>query len=288
MISPDAYQKFGEGQISEEELRQLETLDLMLKSASAASSAWHSGLGKTLTQGLAMGAAGGTGAALGAGAAMGGKKLWDKATYNRDMKKILDVYPQLKDYPKKDLNLAYSSLRHMNPHFSKDPLVGGTMLTQILKQRDPTNPESIRFDGALAADLVKARPHSDDPMTRALADSFARGMSGAIEERGRQRAAKDDRAWRADQSKLDREHRTKQSRIDRMSRKREGARGAVYARNLERDKHDNALVREALKKELEWYGPAPSTDSRRRFSDSREGKTEMDAHLRSRWGIEPR
>jgi hypothetical protein len=124
-------------------------------------------------------------------------------------------------------------------------------------------------------------------MTRALADSFARGMSGAIEERGRQRAAKDDRAWRADQSKLDREHRTKQSRIDRMSRKREGARGAVYARNLERDKHDNALVREALKKELEWYGPVREDTLGDRFR-RRRTQTEMDAHLRSRWGIEPR
>jgi hypothetical protein len=154
------------------------------------------GLKNELLQTALSGAMGGAGlfaaGAAGHGLVEGAKALKEKVSRGSDLRNITSVYPELTDYPQREIDLAYNSLRHLNPHFAKDPLVGGTLLKQILRSRDPSNPQSLRFEGGLAVDLVKSQPRESDTLNRLAVDAFQTGFQDAMKRRD----VLDERAWR--------------------------------------------------------------------------------------------
>jgi hypothetical protein len=263
MLDADVYQQLGEGQISEDEVQQLEALDGLLKGANLAGDAAKFTSGDAKRLALTALAIGGTNALVGAGMYQGTKAvgaLWDKATFNRDLNRILKVYPQLKEHSASDRRLAYASLRNMNPHFAKDPLVGGTLLGRILRDKNPADPNSgVRFSGDLAADLVKSRVRDDDPLAKMMGDAGSRGAQSAIDhhmkDRSSQRAMQADQAWRSEQAELDHGARVQAAATAARQQKQNLRRSHLRAESLEAKKHQNALQREAFKAESAWYGP---------------------------------
>jgi hypothetical protein len=95
----------------------------------------------------------------------------------------LDVHPDLKDYSKKDINLAYTSIRTMNPTFAKDPLVGGNLLGQVLRNRDIHDPSKApRFELGVAKELLTAERKGKDQLQETIQGSFRTGYELAVND----------------------------------------------------------------------------------------------------------
>lgn len=79
--------------------------------------------------------AAGAGAAMAAGIGSAVSKILDAATKSHDFKSMLENNQDLHEHyqadPKK-FNLMFSTLRTMNPTFSKDPLVAGAYMRQMV------------------------------------------------------------------------------------------------------------------------------------------------------------
>jgi len=130
------------------------------------------------------------------GGAKGLKAIQEKATFKRDLNRILEVYPHLREYPEDQIHLAYRSMRHLNPHFAKDPLVGGTLLGQILRSRDPSDPKSLRMEAGLAADLVRFRPREGETLKDRAQQAFQTGMTEALKSEGQRKMKEQEHAFR--------------------------------------------------------------------------------------------
>jgi len=89
---------------------------------------------KNLPEQAALGAATAGAAALVAGAGIGAHALYDAVTKGRDFRKMLSFNEDLaaahKENPKY-INAAFSTLRSMNPSFSRDPMVAGSFVRQM-------------------------------------------------------------------------------------------------------------------------------------------------------------
>jgi hypothetical protein len=76
--------------------------------------------------------------AAGAGVAavsFGAQKLYDAITKRRDFRLMLEHNPDLHEHLERDpkfFNQAYSSLRSVNPQFSKEPLIAGNYMRQMM------------------------------------------------------------------------------------------------------------------------------------------------------------
>lgn len=305
-IPAELYDDFRRGVVTEEELEQTEELWMGLKTASFsdfAQKAMGSEAGRTALLGLAGGVGAGGAGLIGLGAGKALKKGWDKLTYGRDMNRILEVYPHLKEYPERERHLAYDSLRHLNPHFAKDPLVGGTMLGQILRSRDPTNPKSLRFEGHLAADLVKSRVRDDDPVSSGLQNAFQQGMRDAMQESAKGRAYQQQLADRRQDSATDRAFREQQDAGRRAFDLQKAKDDRAHKEQLEQTKADRMMVQKALEKELEWFGPRgqeevanpdyhplnnPDVPERiiRPTNETITSRPSLRHHLKSKWGVD--
>lgn len=82
--------------------------------------------GQALTGALATGMVGAVGVAA--------SKIYDAATKSRDFRAMLSVNPELHDFVKENPNKAnslFTSLRQINPDFSKDPYVAGHYIRQM-------------------------------------------------------------------------------------------------------------------------------------------------------------
>lgn len=181
------------GRIDDEGLDRIARLHSLLhhgKEASATTGAATT-IGQRILEGLARGIEQSVAPlAVGLGitaAAVGGRALVDRATRNSDLERILQVYPHLKEYDRKDIELAYSSMRHMNPHIAKDPLAGGTLLGQMLRSRDPMNPKVLRFEPQLAGDLLRLSPKEEHAFEEVARDAVMRGMASGADEASRNR-----------------------------------------------------------------------------------------------------
>ena len=137
----------------------------------------------TLQQGAAI-TAGALGVnLLGMAAGQGARAAHNRLTYRRDLNKVLDVHPDLKDYSKKDIDLAYSSIRTMNPTFAKDPLVGGNLLGQVLRNRDIHDPSKApRFELGVAKELLTAERKGKDQLQETIQGSFRTGYELAVND----------------------------------------------------------------------------------------------------------
>lgn len=124
------------------------------------------------------------GSALGFGAATAGasavigslgiaaNKIYGAATKARDFKNMMSFNPDLQEHHDRDprlFNQMFTSLRNMNPAYSKDPLVAGTYMRQMS--------ESPLTAGGKLTDAIGNRDAFRTPLSRAVEE----GMSGAKE-----------------------------------------------------------------------------------------------------------
>jgi hypothetical protein len=71
-------------------------------------------------------------------------------------------------------------VRNMNPQVSKDPLISGTLVSRILRTRDPSDPKGpVQFDPQLALGLLKeyGKGSVGTDTTKLLTENAARGIN---------------------------------------------------------------------------------------------------------------
>ena len=207
--------------------------------------------------------------ALGAAGTAGAQYGYSALTRGRDLHAVTAVYPEINEYPKKEVDLAYNSLRHLNPQFAKDPLVAGTLMKQILQSRDMANPKSIRFEHTLADSLARSAPRVDDSTRRMAVDSLTQGMSdafraqnGRAERRLKRRMAREDRAFRTESAEGDRAFRRSFAEEDRKARAESDEKNRVF--NRAQALADRAFRRSAEDRQLRARRRDAGLEQRRR------------------------
>jgi hypothetical protein len=111
--------------------------------------------------------AGGLGAAAAGGIGMAVSKIVDAATKSHDFKSMLEANQDLHEHYQADpkrFNMMFSTLRTMNPQFSKDPLVAGTFMRRMV-----LSPQGI---GGVATEAL----HSHGDFERPISEAFDRGI----------------------------------------------------------------------------------------------------------------
>lgn len=124
------------------------------------------GIGKGVVQGLGAAAAAG----VVAGGGMAAAKIYNAATKSRDFRNMLEFNPDLAAHHENNprmFNQMYSSLRAMNPSFSRDPLVAGTFMRQMVDA-----PETA---GGKLTEALKSHGEFETPLSKA----FDLGISNA-------------------------------------------------------------------------------------------------------------
>lgn len=123
-----------------------------------------------LVQGAALG---GTAAVMG-GAGVAVRKIYDAMTKKHDFENMLDNNEDLRapysENPKR-FNLMFSTLRSMNPSFSKDPLVAGSYMRRMA--------DSPLSAGAIAVETLNHR----DTMSSPLSDMVMRGSLEGVKNK---------------------------------------------------------------------------------------------------------
>jgi len=169
-VPAEAYQAFSRGEISQEELVELEKFaeDLAEKVAFFGK---DPGRNAAMLGGMALAAPGL--AYVGAKGPELAERALSSMTFNRDFNRVLSVNPQLGDAEDPNLRMAFKTLRTLNPTYSKDPLIAGTILDGVMQNRmDPDDPSSPpRYDPALVGELVTGA--SKMPLTAAQEASRA-------------------------------------------------------------------------------------------------------------------
>lgn len=260
-VPAQAYQDYARGKLSKEDLTELEKMaDALSKESgismgtvvdAAGNAAQHVGRGASFGLGLA--GSGLAGLALTAGA----QSVYDKLTYRRDLNRLLDVRPEIKEnYSQRDIDLAYQSMRTLNPDFAKDPLTGSTLLDQILRNRDRLSPSSApRMDLGVARELYTAERKGRDPMQDVVVRAFQTGGEFALRDHlesqklraqaeGLAASKMQEMLGRAWESGEDRDFRREQAEIQHQNQM-----------DLEGVKADHARETEVLKARLRELGP---------------------------------
>lgn len=139
---------------------------------------------------LAVGGATALGASVaglaGHGLGVGVAKVVDHLTFDRDFNKMVQMHPELKSYPPETVRAVFTSVRAMSPEYSSDPLLSGTMVAQVLRNRDPLNLHSApRFDAPLAKTIAETGKSVRERSTATqLSDLMARGVQAGAQAGG--------------------------------------------------------------------------------------------------------
>lgn len=126
------------------------------------------GFGKSVGKNVGRGAMGVTGALAVAGATAGVQRLYDAATKARDFRAMLDADQDLAARQAEDpkrFNMLFSTIRTMNPAFSRDPIVAGALMNQMLE-----NPSSAP---GVAMNILPMRDKMRSPF-----EAVPRALSG--------------------------------------------------------------------------------------------------------------
>jgi len=134
------------------------------------------------------------------GVASGARAINERLSKKKDLERILEVFPRLKEYPPNEIELAYNSIRHMNPHIAKDPLAGGSLLGQVLRQRDNLDPKTMRMETDLAGNLLRLRPEERHTGEEIMRDAMSVGMGIGFNEASKLRSAQHQQSWQAAQN----------------------------------------------------------------------------------------
>jgi len=177
--------------LKEAEVQDLESFDSMLKGAD-----WktHAAQGAAVAGGAAA-----TGLAM-AGIAKGINAAVDALTYAGDFKSMMAANPDLAEYPEPEIRMVFASLRHLNPEFSKDPLVSGTFVRGRMENRQQSSHggfETARVELGTAKDLAQGHNFmnkGNDPLNEVLQNAgqmgLSHGLGGASEARKEKANAK--------------------------------------------------------------------------------------------------
>ena len=97
-----------------------------------------------------------------------------QAEIQQDLKRILQVHPDIGRANDPRVQMAYATLVRLNPEYAEDPLIAGPLLKQIVDGRmDPTNPSSASYiDPNMAKALTEARKSHVEGMR------YAPGLGG--------------------------------------------------------------------------------------------------------------
>ena len=160
-------------------------------------------VGRAATGALATG----IGAAAAGGIGLAVSKIVDAATKSHDFKEMLannqDLHEHYSSDPKR-FNMMFSTLRSMNPQFSKDPLVAGAFMRRMVM-----SPDGI---GGIAGEALKQRNDFGSP----LGDVFSKGVgegakSGLMDSYKREEEGRKPDPWALEEKKLNRQHELRQS-----------------------------------------------------------------------------
>jgi len=135
------------------------------------------GFGQQVGRAAATGAGTAVAGAAIAGAGVAASKIWDAVTKGRDFRAMMgssfnaDLHEFLATRPK-EFNESFSSLRTINPEFTKDPMIAGTYMRRMMMLR----PDSA--GGALIEALShrKALPESE------IGEAFLHSAGGGVME----------------------------------------------------------------------------------------------------------
>jgi hypothetical protein len=122
-VAYGANKLLGKGKKKDDEEKTAGLMDLLGKAKEPALNAAAGAAG--------LGAAGAGVAAV----SFGAQKLYDAITKRRDFRLMLEHNPDLHEHLERDpkfFNQAYSSLRSVNPQFSKEPLIAGNYMRQMM------------------------------------------------------------------------------------------------------------------------------------------------------------
>lgn len=115
------------------------------------------------------------------GGAIGGigfaaSKIYGAATKSRDFRKMMEYNPDLQEHHERDpkmFNQMFTSLRTMNPAYSRDPLVAGTYMRQMA--------DSPLTAGGKLTDTLSTRDKFKNPADKILEGASAAGTGGFME-----------------------------------------------------------------------------------------------------------
>jgi len=179
-VPASAYKAYANGEMSRGELDELEKFASVLeKSAAAPAAASKIGPGHIAAAMVLAPLAG----EVAAGASKGIRGMYDKMTFDRDLNRILSVNPNIGSAKDPNVRMAYSTMRNLNPKFSKDPLVGSSLLQTIMMNRqDISDPRSApRIDQGVAKELQKAMGEGrEDSFEKATRSAFQGGMKDIL------------------------------------------------------------------------------------------------------------
>jgi len=120
------------------------------------------------------------------GLAVAAGKLYDAATKSRDFRRMLDANPDLAEHHAQNpggMNQFFSSLRTMNPAFSRDPLVAGHFMRQMAGI-DTQGPGAVA--GGYLMPAIDARRHFEhSPIQQLMMQGAAEGTKAYMTEAAR-------------------------------------------------------------------------------------------------------
>ena len=150
-VPAEAYEMFANGEISQEQLDDLEKFASALeKNALRMDPGTIAGLG-----GLALAAP----ALTYVGSKIPGalQTGLNNMRFESGLKRAVETNPTLGSADDPNLRMAYKTLQTTNPEYAKDPLIAGTILDMVMSNRmDPNDPSSApKFDPSLLNDIQK-------------------------------------------------------------------------------------------------------------------------------------
>lgn len=146
------------------------------------------GFGSVGQFGSAVGDTAGRAFGYGAGTAIAGTalygiqaaagKVYDAATKARDFKSMMEAHPDLQERDPRAVQQAFTTLRTFNSDFSRDPMVAGAAVKQLV-----ANPESA---AGFAGQLLESRGKMQGGMQDMFSASAQHGLRGGVDSMGRE------------------------------------------------------------------------------------------------------
>ena len=160
-VPAEAYELFAAGEISAQELHELEKFAEALEKT-AALGGMSAGQTAAALGGLALAVP--TLSYVGNAVPRSLQGAVNSMRFEGGLRKTLEVNPQLGSADDPNLRMAYKTIQTTNPEYAKDPLIAGTILDMVMNNRmDPNDPASApRFEPTLLSEIQKGKAKDID------------------------------------------------------------------------------------------------------------------------------
>lgn len=171
-VPAEAYELFAAGEISAQELQELEKFAESLDKTAAvppmSATQMMAGLGGLTLAAPAL-------AYVGSQVPKTLQGAVNSMRFEGGLRKAVEVNPQLGSVDDPNLRMAYKTIQTTNPEYAKDPLIAGTILDMVMNNRmDPNDPSSApRFEPTLLSEIQKGMAKGPDA-TSAIAGETAK------------------------------------------------------------------------------------------------------------------